>query len=110
VRGARGVNPREGFVSAALLLALAGITYASRAAALVFMPSPPPGLKRFLNRIPAPLFASLAAVSLIDSSGDFAPSSVALAAAGALIMSPRRSLLAALIGGLAGYALGEVIF
>jgi branched-subunit amino acid transport protein len=97
-------------VSAALLLALAAITYASRAAALVFMPSPSPGLERFLNRIPAPLFASLAAISLIDSPGDFAPPSVALAAAGALILSPRRSLLAALLGGLGGYALGEVIF
>jgi uncharacterized membrane protein len=97
-------------VSAELLVALAGITYASRAAALVFMPSPPPRLERFLNRIPAPLFASLAAVSLIDSSGDFVPAAVLVAAAGALIMSPRRSLLAALLGGLAGYALGQVFF
>ena len=97
-------------MNAALLVALAGITYVSRAAALVFMPSPPPRLERFLNRIPAPLFASLAAVSLIDSSGDFAPPAVICAAAGALVMSPRKSLLAALLGGLAGYALGEIVF
>jgi branched-subunit amino acid transport protein len=97
-------------VSAALLLALAAITYASRAVALVLMPTPPARFERFLNRIPAPLFASLAAVSLVDSSGDFVPAPVLLAAAGALIMSPRMSLLAALLGGLAGYAVGEVIF
>ena len=97
-------------MNAALLLALAGITYASRAVSLVFMPSPPPRLERFLNRVPAPLFASLAAVSVIDSSGNFVPPAVLLAAAGALIMSPRRSLLAALLGGLAGYALGEIVF
>lgn len=97
-------------MSVALLIALAGITYASRAVALVFMPSPPPRLERFLNRVPAPLFASLGAVSLVDSSGDFAPPAVLLAAAGTLIMSPRRSLLAALLGGLAGYAVGDVIF
>ena len=97
-------------MNAALLLTLAGITYASRAVALVLMPSPPPRFERFLNRIPAPLFASLAAVSLVDSTGDFVRAPVLLAAAGALIMSPRRSLLAALLGGLAGYAVGEVIF
>jgi branched-subunit amino acid transport protein len=97
-------------VNAALLVALAAITYASRAAALVFMPSPPPRLEKILDRIPAPLFASLAAVSVVDSSGDFVPAPVLLAAAGALVMSPRRSLLAALLGGLAGYALGEIIF
>jgi len=97
-------------VNAALLVAIAGITYLSRAVSLVLMPSPPPRLERFLNRIPAPLFASLAAVSVIESSGDFAPLPVLLAAAGALVMTPRRSLLAALIGGVAGYALGEVFF
>jgi len=97
-------------VNVALLIALAAITYLSRAVSLVLMPSPPPRLERFLNRIPAPLFASLAAVSVIESSGDFAPLPVLLAAAGALVMTPRRSLLAALIGGVAGYALGEVFF
>lgn len=97
-------------MNGALLVALAGITFLSRAVALVFMPSPPPRLEKFLNRIPAPLFASLAAVSLVDSSGDFVPAPVLLAAAGALVMSPRRSLLAALLGGLAGYALGEIVF
>jgi len=96
-------------VNLMLLLAVAGITYASRAVSLVFMPSPPPRLERFLNRIPAPLFASLAAISLIEEPRHLAPPEVLLAAAGALIMSPRRSLLAALVGGLAGYALGEIL-
>jgi branched-subunit amino acid transport protein len=96
-------------MSLPVLLVMAAITYASRALALVLMPSPPRGVERFLNRIPAPLFAGLAALSLIDDSGDLAAPEVLIATAGALAASATRSLLYVLLGGLAGYALGTAI-
>ena len=96
-------------MSLALLLVLAAITYASRALALVFMPTPPPSIERFLDRIPAPLFAGLAALSLIDEAGRIADTEVLTAAVGALAATRTKSLLWVLVGGLAGYALGALL-
>ena len=48
-----------------LILAIGALTYASRAGALVFLPPPSERVRAMLNRIPAPLFAGLAALSLI---------------------------------------------
>jgi branched-subunit amino acid transport protein len=93
----------------ALLLLLAAITYLSRAVALVFMPSPPPAMERFLNRVPAPLFAGLAVVSLVGDSGRLADGEILAAAAGALAATRTKSLLWVLVGGLAGYALGALL-
>jgi hypothetical protein len=95
-------------VSPALIAALALMTYASRALALVLVPHPSERVRRVLDRIPAPLFASLAALSLIDDGG--APAATALcAAAGALLLASTRSLLWVLAGGLAGYTIGAVV-
>ena len=86
-----------------LILAAAGLTYLSRAAALVLLPAPPPRLQVVLERVPVPLFAGLAALELAGGGG--APDTASLAAgAGALLLTPTRSLPAILAGGAAGYA------
>lgn len=91
-----------------LVIGIAALTYASRALALVVMPDPPPRLRAVLDRIPAPLFASLAALSLFDGR-DLAPGATLFAAAGALVATPTRSMLWVLAGGLLGYAAGVVL-
>lgn len=93
-----------------LVVALAALTYASRAAALAAMPHPPPRVQEWLNRIPAPLFAGLAAISLVDAQRQVAPLPILTAVVGALVAAPRRSLLLTLAGGLAGYALGTLVW
>lgn len=88
--------------------AIALLTYGSRALALVAMPDPPPAIRRILDRIPAPLFAALAAVSLIDA-GELVDARTLVATAGALLLTPSRSLLWVLLGGLGGYALATLL-
>lgn len=96
-------------MSLSLIAAIALLTYASRALALVVMPDPPPRAKAVLDRIPAPLFAALAAISVVADDQIAAP--VMLCAVfGALLATPTRSLLYVLFGGLAGYALGAFVF
>ena len=95
-------------MSLALIVFIAFITYASRVVALV-MPQPPARLRLVLDRVPAPLFASLAALSLVDH-GTVAPVATLCAVVGALFATPTRSLLWVLIGGLAGYSLGVIAF
>ena len=96
-------------MSTALIGVIALMTYATRALALVLMPDPPERLRVVLDRIPAPLFASLAALSLLQGA-TLAPPATLCAAGGALLMAPTRSLLVVLVGGLAGYALGATLF
>jgi branched-subunit amino acid transport protein len=96
-------------MSLALIGALAVLTYGSRALALVFMPHPPERARIVLDRIPAPLFAALAVTSLIED-GKLAGAETLCAVAGALIVTPTRSLLWVLVGGVAGYALGALLF
>jgi hypothetical protein len=87
-----------------IIVVLALITYASRAAAVVLLPRPSARFETVLSRIPAPLFVSLATATLLGDGGSGGPT--LWAAAGALVASPARSLLACLIAGAAGYALG----
>jgi branched-subunit amino acid transport protein len=97
-------------MSPLVLLALALITYASRAAALVLLPRPTGRFEAVLARMPAPIFASLAALSLVRHDRSLADAPVLCAALGALLISPRRSLPLSLIGGVAGYAAGRLLF
>ncbi|MBA3291447.1 MAG: AzlD domain-containing protein [Actinobacteria bacterium] len=92
-----------------LLVAIALITYGSRAAALAFLPRPTGRLEAVLERMPAPIFASLATLTLITSERTLADGPVLAAAVGALLVSPKRSLAVCLIGGIAGYALGALL-
>ena len=88
---------------------IAAMTYGSRALALVLMPHPSERFHAVLDRIPAPLFASLATLALVDGNG-LAPATTLCAAGGALAATPTRSLLWVLAAGLGGYALGILLF
>ena len=91
-------------MSQLLLGALALITYVSRAVPVVLLPRPSLRIETILARIPAPIFASLATATLLADGGAPASGPTLAAAAGALLVSPARSLLLCLIGGAVGYA------
>ena len=95
-------------MSLGVIAAIAILTYSSRAIALVLMPKPSERITTVLDRIPAPLFASLAVTSLVDD-GSLVAAETAFATAGALLASPTRSLLWVLVGGAAGYGVGALI-
>ncbi len=86
-----------------LMAALGLLTYASRVAALVFLPRPSRRSEAILKRVPAPLFAGFAALTLLNGAEEpsFGPSVVAVL--GALAAARSRSLLLILAVGLAGY-------
>jgi hypothetical protein len=91
-----------------LVVAVALVTVGSRVAALAVLPAPSGRTADVIARLPAPLFAALAAVSL---TGSAAPDPGVLGAAlGALIATPRRSLLLTLVAGLVGYVLATWLF
>ncbi len=96
-------------MSIGLIAVIALLTYGSRALALVLMPDPPARVQAILDRIPAPLFAALAATSLIEE-GALVENTTLSAALFALVASPTRSLLWVLVAGVAGYAFGALIF
>jgi branched-subunit amino acid transport protein len=91
-------------VSPLVLAALALITYVSRAVPVVLLPRPSLHIETILSRIPAPIFASLATATLLGDGGALVSGPTLAAAAGALLLSPARSLLPCLIGGAVGYA------
>lgn len=95
-------------MSLSLVLAIAAVTYLSRAVLLAATPALPPRAQQVLGRIPAPLFAGLAALSILDPEGGLASRPVLGAMAGAVVAAPFRSLAVTLIGGLAGYALATL--
>jgi len=70
---------------------IAVITYASRAAALGLLPPPRGRFEVVLSRMPAPIFASLATLSLVTDDRSVAGGPIVLAALGALTMTPKRS-------------------
>lgn len=88
-----------------LILLIGLATYLSRVLTLALLPAPPERIQRILNRVPAPLFAGLAALSLIGPQGDPAPLPILFSVAGALVTVRFRSLLVTLAGGLAGYGM-----
>jgi hypothetical protein len=96
-------------VSPLMLVAIALMTYASRAAAVVFLPPPGGRFGAILGRMPAPIFAGLATLTLVADDRSLAGAPVLCAAAGALLVSPKRSLPLCLIGGVAGYAAGSLL-
>jgi hypothetical protein len=97
-------------MSPLVLLLVAALTYGSRAAALVFLPRPGGRFERVLARMPAPIFASLAALAMVTGDRSLAGGPVLGAALGALALSPKRSLAFCLLGGVAGYALAALFF
>lgn len=97
-------------MTALVVAAIAALTYGSRAASLVFLPPPRGRFAAVLGRMPGAIFASLATLSLLTPEGTPADPPVLCAALGALLATPMRSLPACLLGGLAGYGLGRLLF
>lgn len=87
-----------------VVLAVAAITVGSRILATAVLPPPKGVAAAVIARLPAPLFAALAALSAVDAGRDGPPLPVVVAVGFALLSTPRRSLLVTLCAGLAGFA------
>jgi hypothetical protein len=94
----------------ALVAAVAVVTVGSRVAATAVLPAPRGALSEVIDRLPAPLFAALAAVSLTGAEGSAADPALLLAAGCALASTPWRSLLITVAAGLAGFVVGTTVF
>ena len=92
-----------------LLLALAAITYGSRVAALAVLPPPRGPLAGVAERLPAPLFAALAALSLTGSSAGPTDPAMLTALVFALVSTRWASLLITLAAGIGGFVLANLV-
>lgn len=87
---------------AVLVAVAATVTVGSRVVALAVVPQPRGVLADIVARLPAPLFAALAAVSAIGS--DRAAGATTVASIGAALLVARsRSLLAIVVAGLTAF-------
>jgi hypothetical protein len=93
--------------TAVLVVAVAVITIGSRVVATAVLPPPDGAIAEIVRRLPAPLFAAMAALSLVDSNHRGAPALVAAAAA--VATAGRRSLLVVVVAGLVGYTFAEAV-
>lgn len=93
-----------------VLLALAVLTYGTRALSLVVLPPPGGHWAAYLQRVPAPLFAALAALYVVGPGGQPASAEVLAASAAALIAAPSRSMLWILAAGGVGLTMGSLLF
>ena len=92
-----------------LLGAVAAVTYGSRLAAMAVLPRPTGRLETVLERVVPAIFASIATLSLITDEPGLVEGPILLAAAGALLVAPRRSFALCLVAGLAGYLVGRLV-
>ena len=91
------------------LLSIAAITIGSRVAALAVLPQPQGHVAEIVRRLPAPLFAALAAFSLVGGGGGIRPAM--LAAVGCALLATRSSsLLLVLAAGLTGFAVATLVW
>lgn len=97
-------------MSLLLLLVVAAITIGSRVAALVALPRPPDAVAGLVERLPAPLFAALAALSLTGAEGGVTDPPVLAAVCCALVATRWSSLLIVLVAGLGGFAAASLIW
>ncbi len=94
-------------MSWALLGVVTAVTVGSRLLPMALLPAPRGRAAVVLDRLPAPLFAGLAALAL---AGDGPPSLPAVAAvAGALLGAWRRSLGLTLAGGVAAHLVASAV-
>ncbi|MDQ3941089.1 MAG: AzlD domain-containing protein [Actinomycetota bacterium] len=91
------------------VLTLAALTYLSRVVGLALLPEPSQRVEAILDRVPAPLFAGFASISLVTSSRELVGIETSAALLGALAAVRTRSLLWILAAGLAGYLVGVAI-
>jgi hypothetical protein len=94
----------RGFLIVALV---AMITVGSRVLATTLLPAPTGAVADIVRKLPAPLFAALAAIGLVEASGPSAPSLLAVGAA--LGAAATRSMLLIVVAGLGGYLLGAAL-
>ncbi|MBA2316323.1 MAG: hypothetical protein H0V93_00840 [Euzebyales bacterium] len=92
------------------LLAIAVITVGSRVAALALLPPPKGAAAGLVRRLPAPLFAALAALSMTSSDGGVADPAMLAAVCCALLATRWSSLLITLGAGLAGFLVASLIW
>ena len=85
------------------------LTYASRAAAVVFLPMPKGRILEFVSRLPAPLFAGLAVFTLVGQPASWPDSPSAAAAIAAVAVSPLRSVPLSLAAGLAAFSVAALL-
>ncbi|HEX6336898.1 MAG TPA: AzlD domain-containing protein [Jiangellaceae bacterium] len=98
-------------MSIPLLIAVAAITIGSRVAALAVLPQPRGPIAGLARRLPAPLFAALAALSLTGNEDSASPPAMLAAVGCALAVALRwRSLLLILGAGLAGFLVASLIW
>lgn len=92
-----------------VVFAVAVVTLGSRVTALAVMPPPRGAAARVVSRLPAPLFAVLAALSLTGSRAGLADAPMLAAVACALLATRWKSLLVTLAAGLGGFLLATVV-
>jgi hypothetical protein len=93
--------------TAVIVAAVAVITVGSRIIATAVLPPPDGATAEIVRRLPAPLFAAMAALSLVGNNHPGAP--VLVAAAAAVAVAGRRSLLLVVLAGLVGYMAGAAV-
>lgn len=93
-----------------MLLLIAAITIGSRVTALAVLPAPRGPLADVVERLPAPLFAALAALSLIGTDGTAPEPAMLAAVVCALVVTRWASLLLTLVAGLSGYLVASLVW
>jgi hypothetical protein len=86
------------------------ITVGSRIAALAFLPPPQGAAAELVQRLPTPLFAALAALSIAASDRGVTDPALLTAVGCALLVTRWSSLLVTLIAGLGGFVLASLIW
>jgi hypothetical protein len=98
-------------MSLPLLIVVAAITIGSRVAAMAVLPPLCGPIAALAQRLPAPLFAALAALSLVSSDGGVGSPPMLAATGCALVVALRwRSLLAILAAGIGGFLVASLIW
>jgi hypothetical protein len=94
--------------SAMLVGVVAAVTVASRVVAIAVVPTPRGRVATVVERLPAPLFAVLAAVTVLGGDRSVDPAVLGGAVA-ALATVRRRSLLVTVVAGPAGAVAGNAL-
>ena len=100
---------RPAVIEIAVVATAAILTYASRAAAVVLLPVAGGRLLRFIERLPAPLFAGLAVFALVGATPTWPDLPAACAAGGALAVAWRRNVALTLAAGLFAFGIGTLL-
>jgi len=93
-----------------LVLVAAAVTLGSRIAALALLPPPSGAAAGLVQRLPAPLFAALAALSVTGSEAGVGDPAMLAAVGCALVATRRRSLLVTLGAGIGGFLIASLVW